>query len=218
MPIYRYDIEQRSEQWDQARLGIPTASNFKRLLTAKTGKLSAQSDGYLDELLAEWIFGQPLEDPESQFRSEWMERGNFLEGQARQAYTFETDNPVVTCGIILRDDLLAGASPDGLIGEDGILELKCPSPKIHVSYMRKQTIEGDYFSQLQGLLYISGRKWVDICSYCPPFPSVVIRVTRDEEYINLLAKALDEFIGKLEAAKREIQARYPESVHREAIA
>jgi exodeoxyribonuclease (lambda-induced) len=116
---------------------------------------------------------------------------------------------VQQCGIILTDDGEIGASPDGLVGDDGILEMKCPSPKVHVGYMRTGSVEKDYLSQLQGLLYVSGRKWVDVQSYCPAYPTVIIRTERDEKYIALLEKALAEFRDTLRAAKRDILVRFP---------
>lgn len=209
MAVYYPDVEQRSEQWDRLRLGIPTSSDFKRIVTP-TGKLSAQADDYLDELLAAWMYGQPLEDPETEYRSGHMERGIYLEKQARQSYEFETDSLVEQCGFVTNGNGLVGASPDGLVGATGLLELKCPTPKVHAHYLRTSKLEDTYRPQLQGLLFVCERQWVDIQSFCPPFPTKIIRVERDDKYITTLSDALNEFVEKLLKARQEIYESYPQ--------
>jgi hypothetical protein len=208
MAIYHRDVEQRSEAWDILRNGIPTSSEFKKIVTP-TGKLSTQADGYMDQLLACWMFGGPLEDPETQFRSEWMSRGVFLEAQARTAYEFVTEANVEPVGFITTDDGLVGSSTDGLVDTDGILEIKVPSPKVHAHYMRTNSIELEYTPQLQGELWVCERQWVDLVSYCPPFPSVIIRVNRDDDYIAKLSAAMAEFVSKLVAAREFLKEHYP---------
>lgn len=209
MAVYYSDVEQRSEQWDRLRLGIPTSSDFKHIVTP-TGKLSARADDYLDELLAAWMYGQPLEDPETEYRSGHMERGIYLEAQARQSYEFETDSLVEQCGFVTNDNGLVGASPDGLVGPQGLLELKCPTPKVHAHYLRTSKLEDTYRPQLQGLLFVCERQWVDIQSFCPPFPTKIIRVERDDKYIGVLSDALNEFVEKLLKARQEIYENYPQ--------
>lgn len=213
-----YDCRQRSEEWYRLRLGIPTASDAKRIVTP-TGKLSKQADDYLDSLLAEWAYGQPLEDPETEFRSQWMERGQYLESQAADAYAFHKDAELETVGFITNDNGLIGCSPDRLIVSDGILEIKCPSPKIHLHYLRTESIEQEYKPQLQMQLLITERKYVDVVSYCPGFPSVIIRQLRDEEYQKTLKDALNEFVAQLLKARQSLYEKYPEiRERREAMA
>jgi hypothetical protein len=206
--IYHWDIKQRSEQWDKLRLGIPTSSAFSRIVTPKNGNLSTQADGLMDELLAEWLFGGSLEDPESEYRSQWMQRGVFLEQQARSSYEFETGQTVRLCGFVTTDDGLIGASPDGIVGDYGGLELKVPSPKIHVGYMRTGKIEQDYRPQIQGLMLVTERAWWDVQSYCPPFPTKIIRVPRDEEYIGKLRQALSDFTCRMLEARAKMLYEY----------
>lgn len=211
MQIY-WDVEQRSEAWDRLRLGIPTASSFSKIVTP-AGKLSTQADKFLDSLLAEWMFGGPLEDPETQFRSQWMERGIFMEQQAYQSYEFETDNETRKVGFVATDDGLIGCSPDRFIvsGEKIIrgLELKCPSPAVHARYMRTGSIETDYKPQIQGCMMVCELDSWDVQSYCPPFPSVIVPVQRDEAYIKTLRCALEEFTDKILEAREYLTKRYP---------
>ncbi len=187
--------EQGSREWIEARLGIPTASCFDKILTA-SGALSGQSDKYMAKLLAEWFLGEPVDERESQF----MERGTALEPQALAAYEFDRSVDVQRVGFCLRDDGAVGASPDGLVGDDGAVEVKTPAAQTHMLYMIGG-ITHEYRVQVQGQLWITGRKWCDLLAYNPVLPSVTVRFERDEEYIKTLAESVDKFIGKLEAAK-----------------
>ena len=207
MPIVYRDVAQRSEAWDILRCGIPTSSAFSKILTP-TGKLSKQAEQYMDRLLAEWYFGGPLQDPETEYQSAWMERGAFLEDRAVLAYEFATGLQTEKVGFVTTDDGMIGCSPDRFIGDDGVLEIKVPSPKVHMGYMRRRSVDSDYYSQLQGIYYVTGRKFVDIQSYCDPFPSVVIHVSRDDEYISKLSLALHEFVHTMQQARTLIEKTY----------
>jgi hypothetical protein len=202
-----HECAQGSERWHRLRLGIPTASCFSKIVTPG-GKLSKQSDAYLHRLLAEWLFGAPLEDPESTYRSEWMQRGNDLEESAVHAYEFQTSRTAEKVGFVTDDEGTLGCSPDRLVGETGLLEIKVPSWATHVGYMLTGSIEQEYTPQLQGQLLLTSRKWVDIVSYCPPFPLVIIRVTRDGPYQTLLAEALSGFVENLLAARDKLIEKY----------
>jgi hypothetical protein len=204
-----HDVEQNSDTWEKLRCGIPTASEFKKIVTP-TGKLSKQADAYIDRLLAEWYYGGPLQDPESTFRTQWMDRGHDLEEQAVRSYEFETGNETEKVGFVTTDDGLVGCSPDRLIGEQGILEIKCPKPENHMGYMRNRAVDADYWPQIQGQLSITGREWVDIVSYSDIFPPVTIRVERDEEYIGNLESALRDFVRKLLGARKQIIDQFGE--------
>ena len=137
------DMEQGTQEWMMARLGMPTASQFDRLLTPKTRKPSASRIRYSAELLTEWLLGQPLEWGSSA----WMERGTDMEGEARKYYEMQYDVEVRQVGFVIRDDDAVGGSPDGLIGDDGGLEIKVPSALTHVQYMLGDAI--DYVGQVQ---------------------------------------------------------------------
>lgn len=177
------DAIQGSEEWLESRIGRPTASNFGKLITP-TGKASASSQTYIDELIAQRITG---EIPEF-FKSEAMQRGNDLEPAAKALYEFAHDVEVKEVGLCLHDKYECGASPDGLIGLDGGLEIKCPLPHTHVSYLRGGGIPSKYIPQVQGCLWITEREWWDFMSYHPSMEDLIVRVYRDNAYITKLAE------------------------------
>lgn len=196
--------KQGSPEWIHARLGLPTASNFDRLIT-KTGKPSASADKYLAKLCAEWFLGCPLDD----FQSGYMERGTGMEAEAVASYEFENNVDTTECGLCLRDDGKVGASPDRLVGEDGILEIKCPSAETHMGYILNGPPD-EYRPQVQGQLWITGRMWCDLNCYHPTLPPVRVRIERDEEFIADLSKIVEAFVVKLEAAKARLSERKAE--------
>lgn len=197
------DIEQGSADWFALRLGKPTSSNFAKIITPAQGKPSSQASGYRHELLAEWLTGQPSEG----YQNGWMERGTELEGQARAWYAWTHEEVEEVAFVWLDDERTAGCSPDGLIGEKGGLEIKCPAPKTHVSYLLDGKLPTDYIPQVQGSLWITDRKWWDFLSYCPGIDPLVIRVARDEEYIAKLAKLVGAFVQTMQAEQEELIKR-----------
>ena len=201
--MIHHPVIQGEEQWWKLRGGIPTASNFKRIVTPK-GKISAQAEDYMNILLAEWIMGHAVENN----KTEWMERGNELEDGAVRAYEFQRDIETEPGGFYTDDAGLVGASPDRLVGVDGLCEIKCPLAHTHVGYLLTGQVEDEYRPQLQGQLYVSGRKWVDIVSYHPEMPPTIIRVQRDEDYIKLLAAALGTFVELMLRRRTELEQRY----------
>ncbi len=196
-----FDVEQGSEEWFAARVGIPTASKFDKILTP-TGKASTQADGYAAELLAEIITGKPVQTFE---KTPWMERGNELEAEAALYYELQNDIEVKAVGFCTDDLGLYGCSPDRLVGEDGLLEIKCPAPHTHVQYLLSGKVDNGYMPQIQGQLLVTGRKWCDWMSYNPEMPALVIRVERNEEYIANLKKELEGFAAKLAANKQALK-------------
>ena len=162
MIIHR-DIEQGSEQWHQLRLGIPTASEFDKIITA-TGAPSKQSEAYANRLLAELIVGHQVETFK---KTAWMERGNELEAEAAAYYDLTNDVETEKVSFITDDERTMGCSPDRLIGEEGLLELKCPAPNTQIDYILNGKLDRDYWPQVQGQLLITKRKWVDLVSYYP---------------------------------------------------
>ncbi len=191
------NVEQGSEAWLRARLGIPTASNFKRIITP-SGTLSGSALRYMDDLVAEWQTGQPGAGcaPET---SEWMRRGIELEPEARCCYAAQTGAAVAQVGLVYRDDKrLIAASPDGLVGAEGLLEIKCPKPVTHETYLRAGNLPPRYAPQVQGQLWVTGRQWCDFFSYDPDAArQFLIRVWRDEPYIEKLCAALEGFVAGL---------------------
>lgn len=195
------DVVQGSAEWELARVGIPTASNFDRILTPARLQYSKSAEKYRNQILAEWLLGHPIDFGDSQF----MERGKEMESQARAWYEFEQDVKVEQVGLVLRDDRMVGGSPDGLVQEDGGLEIKCPSIHVHIGYLlTPEQLAADHGHQAQGGMYLTGRRWWDLVSFSPVLPSVVHRVERDERYIAALAPALDRFIAELNACKRQL--------------
>ena len=193
--------EQGSREWIEARLGVPTASAFNRLVTA-TGRISAQRERYIGEMLAEWVTGEPYVD----FSTEWTERGKVLEPDARRYYAFyrDLDNPVQNIGFALHDSRMAGCSPDGVIGDDGLIELKCPGAPNHILYLSRGTIPREYRLQVQGQLWVTGREWCDFMSYHPEFPPLIVRATPDPVYQEALTKILPEVHLEMTTARENL--------------
>lgn len=178
--------EQGSPEWLASRLGRPSASNFGRLITG-SGKPSSSAESYINEMIAERLTGRS----KPFYTNEHMERGNALEPEAREAYEFITDFEVVETGFILHDSEEFGCSPDGLVAEQGGLELKCPSDSVHVSYLRAGKIPSKYYQQVQGCLWITGREWWDFMSYHPEMPHLLVRAHRNEKYIEAMAEQVE---------------------------
>jgi len=186
------DVEQGSREWAMARLGIPTASEFHRIVTPVKGDLSSQARRYAHQLVAETLMGEPLESMLGNL--EWIARGKLMEPHAVQMYEFTTDLATRPVGFMTTDDGRIGASPDRLVLEmPGAVEIKCTAPQTHVGFL----IDGvgdDYRPQVQGQLLVSELDWVDFYAYHPTLPPVQIRTHRDEPYISRLRSALDRFL------------------------
>jgi putative phage-type endonuclease len=197
------NIDQGSEEWFQLRLGVATASNFDKIITAG-GKQSTTLEKYALQLATDKM----LTTPEPSYKNEAMIRGTELEPLAREAYQEETFNIVEQITMFKSDCGNFGYSPDGLVGDDGLIEIKCPKATTHFQYIIDNKAPADYWQQLQGGLWLSGRKWIDFVSYHPDFKTkqlFIIRVGRDEDYITKLAELANkvillrnEFLNKLE--------------------
>jgi hypothetical protein len=187
-------VEQGSPMWNALRLGIPTASMFHKICTAKTGKYSTAQTcrAYAHFIITEKLLGQSLNPLEN---LEWIQRGKDMEPQAVKMYEFEMDVETKPVGFITTDDGRWGCSPDRLlIGVNGALEIKCPAPHTHVGCI----VDGfgeDYKVQVQGQMLIGDFEFIDRYSFCPdlPVPTYNFRTYRDEPYIALLRSALDQF-------------------------
>ena len=192
------DCPQGGPEWTTARLGIPTASEFGRILTPAKMEYSKGARTYCHELLSEWATGLPVERGDSAF----MQRGTRMEDEARRWYEMQRDVEVQRVGLVLRDDRQVGGSPDGLVGEDGGLEIKVPALHTHVSYLLGE--DQPYVPQLQGLMYLTGRSWWDFLSYNPVLPKLLVRVERNEKYIAALDKALGTLLVDLLVGKHRL--------------
>jgi len=198
--MIRYDVKQGSQEWLDLRLGIPTASQFHRIITAKTLKPSAAAQEYIHELIAEWALGEPLDEDANSF----MLRGSTLEQEAVDWYEFTTDRTIDRVGFCTTDDGRVGCSPDGLVGNSGGLEIKCPGVKNHIGYLVGSPAE-KYKAQIQGGLWVCEREWWEIISYNPELPQRLVRVERDEKFITALAERMEGLLERLEAAKEEMR-------------
>ena len=196
-------VEQGSVEWHLLRSGLVTSSCFKKVMSGGKG---LTREGYLYDLAYSRVTGKPTPD---QFKSKDMERGNELEPQARAMYELETGNDVEEITFIKLDDDI-GSSTDGLISDDkGLTEFKCPLHKTHMKYMIDPSkFEKEYWQQVQGEIWVSGRDYVDLVSFHPDFPLVIRKVLRDnkavaEISIKVAAFVIDlkELVLKLEATK-----------------
>lgn len=192
-----HDMPQYSDEWWAIRTGIPTASGANKLLTP-TGKLSAQSDGYLNELLAERAgFGDPPMEP-----TEWMLRGLELEPEARAYFELETGLMVREVGFITDDDKRAGCSPDGMVADPLMylptgLEIKCPKASTHFSYLRAGVLPPYYAPQVHFSMAITGATGWYFLSYFPGLEPLLLLVEPDD-YTAKVAAAITEFTERLE--------------------
>jgi hypothetical protein len=185
------ECEQRSPEWFMAKLGVPSAGSFDKIVTTK-GEPSKQARQYIYQLAGEYVSGQHMET----YSSFAMERGTALEDEARNLYEFQNGVEVQQIGFCRNE--LAGCSPDGLVGDDGGLEIKCPLIHTHVEYLLTRKLPSAYFQQVQGSLYVTGRKWWDFMSYYPGLKPLLIRATPDIEFMVKLEAALREFNRELE--------------------
>jgi hypothetical protein len=197
MPIL-HKCEQYSDEYDRLKLGIPTSSNFDKIISPE-GKPSKQWKKYAYHLIAERLLDRQVDS----YTSPYMERGLALESDAAEFYEMLRDQPLERVGFITNDDASIGCSPDRLIGEDGLLEIKVPAPQTQVEYLLTGEIDRKYWPQLQGQLFISERKFVDIISYHPELPPSIISVERDDVFIACLENLLWEFNSFL----REVMAK-----------
>lgn len=193
--------EQRSPEWYEARLGIPTASDFDKIFMAN-GATSKQAEKYMYKLAGEKVSGKA----EDTYQNSAMIRGIEMEAEARDMYGLIYDVQVEQVGFCLSDCGRFGCSPDGLVSEDGGLEIKCPIASTHVMYLiNKQYLLSDYLQQVNGSLLVTGRKWWDLMSYYPGLKPVIIRVERDEAYLSKIGGVVDAFCVELENVIRKIQ-------------
>jgi putative phage-type endonuclease len=192
------ECEQNSPEWHQARIGLPSASVFDKILTTK-GELSKSSQKLIYQLAGELIVGEKEEG----YTNGAMQRGIELESEARALFELITGKEVQEVGMCYYDERRdRSCSPDGLIADDEGLEIKCPSLAVHVEYLLGKKLPTTYYQQVQGSLYITGRKRWHFLSYYPGVQLFHIVVERDEEWIAKLDKALDSFVAELDETYR----------------
>lgn len=194
---------QRSPEWWLARRGLPTASDFDKILTPATLKPSVSQGKFICELIAQ-KFASVYPDTDG-YVSPAMQNGIDTEDDARNWYEFQEDVDVQQVGLCVSDCERYGCSPDGLIGDEGCLELKCPSLETQAKYLLEGGLPREYRCQCHGQLIVTGRKWIDFVSFCPGLPTHKFRVEPDS-FTDALANELDAFCKKYATAIKTIEA------------
>jgi hypothetical protein len=198
------DIRQQTEEWDHWR-NRPTASEFHKFITPAKGEYSSQATAYAAKIIAKRL-GVYTEPPPSF----WMEWGTEHEPNAKLSYTKETGCEIQDVGFVLPDNTDAyGCSPDGLVGDDGLIEIKCPAPETLVAYTAYGELPLKYKPQIQGQLFITGREWCDFYVWHPELTPFLLRIEPDEEYHEKIADGLLKLLCECE----EIAARVSKMKH-----
>jgi hypothetical protein len=193
------DVQQRSQQWYDARRGMATCSRFDSILTPKTAKPSSAQETLINELLAETML--PPEQGVIRGMTAEMEQGVILEAEARCCFELEfAKAPVKEVGFVIASNGLYGGSPDALVGEDSGCEIKCPAGHTHISYIREGVLPSEYKCQVHGYMIVTGRKQWDFFSYCRNLPPFHLTINRDE-FTAKLESELATFVAKYNAER-----------------
>jgi len=192
-------IVQGTDEWFEARIGKVTASRVADIIAQTKSGYSANRDNYMAQLVCERLTGQKGES----FTNAAMQWGTETEPLARAAYEAHKDLLVDEVGFIPHPRILmAGASPDGLVGDNGLLEIKCPNTATHIDTLLSQTVPGKYNTQMQFQMACTDREWCDFVSFDNRLPSelqlFVKRVPRDNMYIRLMEDEIVKFLNELD--------------------
>ena len=192
----RNNMEQRSLEWYAIRLGKVTGSQVSAVLAKKD---SATRANYLSELVVERLTGQQQEF----YMNEAMQHGVDTEPQARMAYESAKNVLVDELGFCDHSTIANfGVSPDGLVGQDGLIEIKCPNSKTHIDTLLSKKAPSKYIPQMMAQMACTGRKWCDFVSFDPRLPEdlqlFVVRVDRDDQYIANLEKEVSAFLAEVD--------------------
>jgi putative phage-type endonuclease len=191
-------IEQRSPEWFQQRLGRATASRISDIVAKTKSGYSASRANYMAQLVVERMTNKQAES----YSNAAMEWGTEQEPLARAAYEAEVDVLVEEVGMIDHPTVeMSGASPDGLVGDDGLVEIKCPTTATHIDTLMGEQAPKKYYDQMQWQMACTGRKWCDFVSFDPRMPEglqlFVKRVERDDEYIAMLESEVATFLQEV---------------------
>jgi len=201
-PIIHH-VEQGTPEWYAVRAGIPTASELNAIITplwkARTGE---GVETYLSKKIAERWLGRPLESGGAFV----MDQGKILEDEAVPFFEMMHDLTIERVGFITTADGKFGCSPDGLIGDDSGIEIKCPLPHTHVGYLTAGVLPKDYAAQVYGGMYATGRSSWKFASYCRLFPALIIDVPRDEQIMDAIHDAIASFNDRLESGFEQLTA------------
>ena len=186
-----HNAPQGTPEWFAARAGMPTASCFNQLITS-TGEPSKSMPGYAITLAGEKFAGKPLDAWEG---NGYTERGKLLEDDARRMYAFLNDVEPQQVGFITDDAGTYGCSPDSLIGDDGMLEIKCLKAENHIKailyFKKNKKLPPDYVQQTQGQMFVTCRAWCDAFFFHPELPRLCIRQTPNAELFAALQLQID---------------------------
>lgn len=200
---------QGSDEWRAARLGRVTASRVADVIAKTKSGYGASRANYMAELVAERLTGTSAE----RFMNDAMRWGTEKEPEARAAYVFMRDVDVTEVGFVPHPTLaMSGASPDGYVGDDGLLEIKCPITATHIETLIGQVVPDKYAVQMQWQMACTGRQWCDFASFDPRLPHemrlFVARVQRDAERIAELEREVGLFLAELDAKVATLRRLY----------
>lgn len=203
------NIIQGSEEWHALRCGRVTASRVADVVAKTKSGWGASRANYAAELIAERLTGEPAE----RFTNAAMQWGTDHEPDARAAYEFFRDAAVVEIGFVDHPSIaMTGASPDGLVGEDGLVEIKCPNTATHLDTLLSQTVPAKYVTQMLWQMACTGRKWCDFVSFDPRLPEsmsmFVKRVERDDKRIAELEAEVAAFLEEISAKIEQLNSLY----------
>jgi len=194
------ECEQGSPEWFEARRGIPTASRYGDVLAEGKGVMRAR---YMRQLAGEIITEEPMET----YKNDKMERGKKHEPDLRKRYAFDHDVDVEQVGFLRSNMIATGCSPDGLVGVDGMLEIKSSEPDLLIELLDSGRAPTQHMPQIQGNLWITGRDWCDLVIGWPKLPLFTARVKRDEPYMANLRRELERFNQELNEMVTRIRAK-----------
>lgn len=194
---YHYDIEQRSEAWFEAKKGKMSASNAETILANGKGL-----ETYIYNLMAEYY----SKGEKVHYTNADIERGILLEPEAKIEFEFYTGLEVREVGYVELNDYIL-VSPDGLIGDDGLIEIKCPNDSVYFKLLLSDNIKPEYIAQMQMQLYVTDRQYCYFVSYNPNFEKslYIKKITRDEEMIEKLKKGLDKGTELIKEIKKNFR-------------
>ena len=200
------EIIQRTDAWQQARCGKVTASKVADILAKTKSGPAASRKNYLAQLVCERLTGVKAEG----FKSAEMQWGIDHEAEARALYVTQTFNEVKEVGFVDHPSVkMAGCSPDGLVGDDGLIEVKCPNTATHIETLISGEADKKYFAQMQMQMACTGRKWCDFVSYDPRLPVDLMlfikRVPRDEAYIAEMEAEITAFLAELDETVEKLR-------------
>lgn len=192
-------MEQGSDAWFNIRIGKVTASRVADVLAKTKTGYSTTRDNYMAQLVCERLTGQKGES----FTNAAMQHGTETEPLARAAYEARYDVLVDEVGFVPHPSIImAGASPDGLVGDDGLIEIKCPNTATHIETLLSESVPNKYYTQMQFQIACTGRKWCDFVSFDNRLPielqMFVKRVPRDDMYIRLIEDEIVKFLAELD--------------------